>query len=229
LGDPVIRELALLALDSAKSAGAQFADVRFSRNRSPSRLTRERRVQGLSENDTFGFGVRTLVSGAWGFAASSDKTLTSPSSLYALRNSFVSTTPINLSSDPSHSGKCECNRAFSTLRFSSIVFLKSSALTFTPVLVALTFGEPDLATFRCLALALEAGRTGGTMPAAMNAANEIAVAAFLAGSCRLTDVDRVVETVMEAHDAAPLASVEQVEAVDSWARGRAREALAGTG
>ena len=73
-GDPVIRELALLALDSAKSAGAQFADVRLCRNRSQNLFTRERRVQGLSENDTFGFGVRTLVNGSWGFAASSDVT-----------------------------------------------------------------------------------------------------------------------------------------------------------
>ena len=46
---------------------------------------------------------------------------------------------------------------------------------------ALDFEEPDPDTFRCLALALEAGRTGGTMPAAMNAANEVAVAAFLDG------------------------------------------------
>ena len=48
----------------------------------------------------------------------------------------------------------------------------------------LDFEEPDPDTFRCLALALEAGRTGGTMPAAMNAANEVAVAAFLGGRVR---------------------------------------------
>jgi TldD protein len=72
--DPAIRELCMLALDTAKSAGAQYADVRFSRNRSRNVFTRERRVQGLSENDTFGFGVRTLVDGSWGFAASGDVT-----------------------------------------------------------------------------------------------------------------------------------------------------------
>lgn len=97
-------------------------------------------------------------------------------------------------------------------------------LDFT-ALSALTFEAPDPDTFRCLALALEAGRTGGTMPAAMNAANEVAVAAFLAGECGFTDIDRVVDEVMREHDAEPLTSVEQVEAVDAWARTRARESL----
>ena len=64
----------MVALDAARSAGAQYADVRISRNRVQSINTRERRVQGLSDNETFGFGVRTLVGGAWGFAASSDLT-----------------------------------------------------------------------------------------------------------------------------------------------------------
>lgn len=92
-----------------------------------------------------------------------------------------------------------------------------------------SFEEPDADTFRCLTLALEAGRTGGTMPAAMNAANEIAVAAFLEGRCRLTDIDCVVEAVMTAHDPAPLESLEQVAAVDAWARETACEFLAGSG
>ena len=52
---------------------------------------------------------------------------------------------------------------------------------------SLDFEPPDLETFRALTLAIEAGRTGGTMPAAMNAANEVAVAAFLAGRIRFTD------------------------------------------
>lgn len=72
--DPVIRELAMLALDTAKTAGAQYADVRFSRNRGQNVSTRERRVQNISENDTFGFGIRTLVNGSWGFAASGEVT-----------------------------------------------------------------------------------------------------------------------------------------------------------
>ncbi|MGQ0648549.1 MAG: PmbA/TldA family metallopeptidase, partial [Gemmatimonadaceae bacterium] len=72
--DPALRELALLAIDEAKRAGAGYADVRFSRNRSQNVFTRERRVQGVSDNDTFGFGVRALVQGTWGFAASSDVT-----------------------------------------------------------------------------------------------------------------------------------------------------------
>ena len=58
------------ALDAAKSAGAEYADVRISQNRNQAILTREHRVQSLSDSETFGFGVRVLVKGAWGFAAS---------------------------------------------------------------------------------------------------------------------------------------------------------------
>ncbi|TLM73203.1 MAG: 1-deoxy-D-xylulose-5-phosphate reductoisomerase [Actinobacteria bacterium] len=86
---------------------------------------------------------------------------------------------------------------------------------------SLEFGAPESDTFRCLALALEAGRAGGTVPAAMNAANEVAVAAFLAGRCRLTDIDRVVEGVVGGTSREDLESVEQVEAVDADARARA--------
>jgi TldD protein len=74
LGDPDVKELALLALDAARSAGATYADIRFTRNRTQSLFTREQRVQGLVDNETMGFGIRALVNGAWGFAASRDMT-----------------------------------------------------------------------------------------------------------------------------------------------------------
>src|SRR5689334_18831650 len=73
-GDASVRDLTTLALDAARSAGAQYADVRVSRNRNQSIFTREQRVQGIADNETFGFGVRVLVDGAWGFAASADLT-----------------------------------------------------------------------------------------------------------------------------------------------------------
>jgi TldD protein len=59
-------------VDAARTAGAQYADVRIQQNRTQSVSTREQRVQGLSDSETFGFGIRTLVDGAWGFAASHD-------------------------------------------------------------------------------------------------------------------------------------------------------------
>ncbi len=62
----------MLALEAAKSAGASYADIRISRNRNQAIFTREQRVQNLVDNETFGFGVRVLVGGAWGFAASRD-------------------------------------------------------------------------------------------------------------------------------------------------------------
>jgi TldD protein len=70
LTDPTFKELAMRALDAAKSAGAEYADVRISQNRNQAIQTREHRVQSLSDSETFGFGVRVLVKGAWGFAAS---------------------------------------------------------------------------------------------------------------------------------------------------------------
>jgi 1-deoxy-D-xylulose-5-phosphate reductoisomerase len=86
--------------------------------------------------------------------------------------------------------------------------------------------EPvDADTFRCLSLAYDAGRTGGTLPAAMNAANEVAVAAFLAGRIRFTDIADIVEAVMLAHDTVPLESIETVEAADAEARRYAADRL----
>lgn len=74
LGDPDFKDLAHVALDAARSAGATYADIRFNRNRTQLIFTREQRVQGLVDNETRGFGIRTLVNGAWGFAASREIT-----------------------------------------------------------------------------------------------------------------------------------------------------------
>jgi len=90
-------------------------------------------------------------------------------------------------------------------------------LDFT-TLAALDFGAPDLDTFGCLAMAFRAGRAGGTAPAVMNAANEVAVAAFLAGKCGFLDIEGTVSSVLESHDPEPLESVEHVEDVDRRAR-----------
>lgn len=101
-----------------------------------------------------------------------------------------------------------------------------TALDFA-ALGALDFEAPDTDTFGCLRLAFEAGREGGTAPAAMNAANEIAVAAFLDRRCAFTDIERVVRGVLESHQTARLENVEQVELVDAEARSRARALLPG--
>ncbi|MBA3578895.1 MAG: TldD/PmbA family protein [Gemmatimonadaceae bacterium] len=71
VGDPLFRELAMVGLDAARSAGAEYADVRISSRNDQGIFTREARVQGMQSSETFGFGVRALVNGAWGFAASS--------------------------------------------------------------------------------------------------------------------------------------------------------------
>lgn len=86
----------------------------------------------------------------------------------------------------------------------------------------LDFEEPDVGTFRCLALALEAGHAGGTMPAVLNAANEVAVAAFLDRTIAFSSIPEIVERVISAHDPRPLDSLETVEEADAWARNAAR-------
>ena len=86
----------------------------------------------------------------------------------------------------------------------------------------LTFAAPDVESFRCLPLALEAGRTGGTLPCAMNAANEVANEAFRNAACGFCDIDRIVEHVMEMTAVEPLTSFEQIAEVDALSRSRAR-------
>lgn len=80
------KDLALRAVDAAKAAGAQYADARIARYRSQGINTRERRVLGLSDNETAGIGVRALVNGAWGFAATANLT---PDAVTAIARSAV--------------------------------------------------------------------------------------------------------------------------------------------
>ena len=93
------------------------------------------------------------------------------------------------------------------------------------LLGTLEFTAPDEDTFRCLPLARHAGDAGGTLPCAMNAANEVAVAAFLAEECSYLAIAACVEAVMDAHEregVQAVESLEQLEAVDAWARDAAR-------
>ena len=89
----------------------------------------------------------------------------------------------------------------------------------------LTFGEADMQTFGCLALAREAYRRGGTLPCVMNAANEVANAAFRHGSCGFLDIEDTVRAVMDGAKIEPVESVEQLEEVDACARAAARSYL----
>jgi len=85
-------------------------------------------------------------------------------------------------------------------------------------LSTLHFEEPDIERFPCVRLAYRALREGGTLPAALNAANEEAVSAFLAGRIRLTDIPRVIESVMDAHETRAVSSLEVVCEVNRRSR-----------
>lgn len=92
---------------------------------------------------------------------------------------------------------------------------------------SLEFEAPDLETFRCLALAIEAGATGGTLPAVMNAANEVAVAAFLAEQIPYLGIAELVERAMNhavrEGSVKEATSIEELLAVDAETRVYARE------
>lgn len=90
----------------------------------------------------------------------------------------------------------------------------------------LQFDAPDTNTFRCLALAQEAGRVGGTLPCVLNAANEIANEAFRNDACSFCDIDYIVEKTMDQLGREDLVSLDQIADVDSQARKVARDILA---
>ncbi|MFT4569487.1 MAG: 1-deoxy-D-xylulose-5-phosphate reductoisomerase [Hyphomicrobiaceae bacterium] len=90
-----------------------------------------------------------------------------------------------------------------------------------PAARQLTFEQPDTERFPCLRLAFEALRAGGTMPAVVNAANEIAVERFLAGDIAFLEISSTVAATMAAHPVQSYVCVEDLYAVDAWARDHA--------
>ena len=87
----------------------------------------------------------------------------------------------------------------------------------------LNFGIPHHNRFPCLGLTLEAGRRGGTAPAVLAAADEVAVENFLAGYIRFTDIAKVIESTLDAHAETGNPSLEQVLEADRWARSYAED------
>jgi 1-deoxy-D-xylulose-5-phosphate reductoisomerase len=91
----------------------------------------------------------------------------------------------------------------------------------------LTFEEPDLETFSCLRLALEAGEAGGTAPCVLNAADEVAVAAFLDGLVGFAAIGELIERVLAEMPARPVSHFEELFEVDAEARRRTEEQVRG--
>jgi 1-deoxy-D-xylulose-5-phosphate reductoisomerase len=91
----------------------------------------------------------------------------------------------------------------------------------------LTFEEPDEHTFPCLRLAREAAAAGGTAPCVLNAANEVAVQAFLDGEIRFTAIADVIERALDAHEPGPVRHFSDLYRADAEARGTAYELVRG--
>jgi 1-deoxy-D-xylulose-5-phosphate reductoisomerase len=92
---------------------------------------------------------------------------------------------------------------------------------------SLTFSQPDLAAFPCLGLAIEAGRKGGTYPAVLCAADEVAVELFLSERIAFVDIAATVERTLAQHDGIARPTLEEVLAADEWAREEALKMAAG--
>jgi len=102
----------------------------------------------------------------------------------------------------------------------------SGVRRFDPIAAGpLTFEPVRTEVFRALACGIAAGRAGGTAPAVFNAANEVAVAAFLDGVIPFGRISEAIERTLDAHTPAAATSVEAVRAADEWARNQARETV----
>ncbi len=91
----------------------------------------------------------------------------------------------------------------------------------------LDFKEPDLETFPCLSLAIEAGKKGGTYPAVLCAADEVAVELFLANRIKFLDIPALIQQVLEKHHPVAHPIIEEITAADAWAREKAYELAPG--
>ncbi len=90
---------------------------------------------------------------------------------------------------------------------------------------SLTFLKPDKKCFPCLSYAYMAIKTGGTMPSVLNAANEVAVNAFLKSTIRFTDIPVVIKKTMDRHIVIPETELDVVTEADRWAREKAEEVI----
>ena len=89
----------------------------------------------------------------------------------------------------------------------------------------LSFEQPDKKRFRCLDLALTAGKIGHSMPAVLSGANEIAVNAFLQGRIGFLEIPQLVEKTMERHEVFPIDTIDQALEADRWAQSTAKKIL----
>jgi 1-deoxy-D-xylulose-5-phosphate reductoisomerase len=89
----------------------------------------------------------------------------------------------------------------------------------------LVFLPPDLDRFPCLRLAYRSIEIGETMPAILNAANEVMVNAFLGGAIKFTDIPLLLQRVMEEHETKPVKTVEDILKADHWAREKSKTML----
>ena len=110
------------------------------------------------------------------------------------------------------------------LSYPNRIDLNTKRISF-PELGSLTFFAPDLEKFPCLAIAYSAFKKGGNIPCAMNAANEVAVASFLRGEIKFTQIPQVIEKTLEKCNFVAAPTVEDIFSTDRQSKERAQEVL----
>ena len=111
----------------------------------------------------------------------------------------------------------------------ALTYPQREATTLKPLnffkLRKLNFQKPDLRRFPCLRLAIEAAAEGGSLPCVLNAADEMAVNAFLNKRIKFTDIPTIIAKVLNRHRKIAKPSLEEILAVDDWARAEARKIM----
>lgn len=92
--------------------------------------------------------------------------------------------------------------------------------------VPLTFDQPNHQKFPCLNLAFSAAKSGGTMPACLNGANEAAVTEFLAGKIKFTEIPEIIKTVISEHQIIETPEIKDIVSADRWSRQKAEQVIA---
>lgn len=112
------------------------------------------------------------------------------------------------------------------LAYPERLLIEDAALEFPPLkTLALSFEEPDLKRFPCLAIAMGAARTGGAAPALLVGADEIAVQAFLEERLPFMGIPRLIEQVLNSYPGPSPTSAEEAIAIMEWSKRKAMETL----
>ena len=205
-GDASIRDLAMEALNAARAWVSGGASTPSSG--STFIATRERQVTAVNDSESYGIGVRALVNGSWGFAATSQMTREAVQ-LAAREAARIARAARSAQKRPVE---------LAPVQPPSPERAQVLAILGNLLMVAWRYDESVAAGEQALALARAAGEAGRSMPCVLNAANEVAVATFLDGRLPFLGIPEVVERTLNAIEAVEARDLDDLTAIDAEAR-----------